>query len=240
MQWKNSCFRTLSLVLTLTIGVGCLSLPSQAVPTFTPAPGRRLPGRREGAGTRGPCMKAYREKESIYSTALVPETNLTLTLSEYPTFFLFVPPTNAKTMEFTLSDMNRKTLYRQTLATPAKAGVVAVSLPKNELLPMDVNKLYQWSFTLKCSGVGKEEDIRLSGWIQRVSSTPALSIALEQATPRSRASVYAANGIWQDTLTTLADLRRSNPRNPEFLADWTAALQSIKLGKLAQEPLAPQ
>jgi len=183
-------------------------------------------------------MKAYREKESIFATALVPETNMTLTLSEYPDFFMFVPPTNAKGIEFSLSDVNRKLLYTETFAIPEKAGVVTVSLPKSKSLPLDVNKLYKWSFAIKCSDVGKE-DIRLSGWIQRVSPTATLSAALEQATPRDRASIYAANGIWQDTLTALADLRRSNPRDPKFLADWTAALQSVNLGKLAQEPLAP-
>ena len=52
-----------------------------------------------------------------------------------------------------------------------------------------------------------------------------------------RVEIYAANGLWHDTLTTLAELRRDNAGNADIAAGWTELLESIGLGHLANEAI---
>ncbi|NJL09662.1 MAG: DUF928 domain-containing protein [Calothrix sp. SM1_7_51] len=50
-------------------------------------------------------------------------------------------------------------------------------------------------------------------------------------------SLYAANGIWFDSITLLAQLRQKNPNDSSLAADWQSLLQSIKLENLAPASL---
>ncbi|WP_332962542.1 DUF928 domain-containing protein [Microcoleus sp. ARI1-A5] len=55
--------------------------------------------------------------------------------------------------------------------------------------------------------------------------------------PMAKAIAYAKNGIWYDTLTTLAQMRRKAPDDPSLKAEWTQLLQSQKLESIADKPL---
>jgi hypothetical protein len=46
-------------------------------------------------------------------------------------------------------------------------------------------------------------------------------------------SLYAANGIWYEALAAAAELRRTNPQDP----NWSALLQAVGLEELASEPM---
>ena len=54
---------------------------------------------------------------------------------------------------------------------------------------------------------------------------------------KARLMAYAANGIWYETLATLADLRRQSPDDAKLTAQWMQLLQSQKLDPIANQPL---
>lgn len=60
---------------------------------------------------------------------------------------------------------------------------------------------------------------------------------LEKASPRDAWRVYGQAGIWQETLTTLAQLRRANPNDSAVAAEWEDLLKEVGLGAIAKEPL---
>ncbi|MCC3431376.1 MAG: DUF928 domain-containing protein, partial [Microcoleus sp. PH2017_03_ELD_O_A] len=51
------------------------------------------------------------------------------------------------------------------------------------------------------------------------------------------AIAYAKNGIWYDTISTLAQMRRQAPDDPMLKAEWTQLLNSQKLESIAYKPL---
>jgi hypothetical protein len=207
-------------------------------------------GNRVGGGSRGTCPavtkkltalvpmisgSAHKSQNPVLS--LVPSGSVFgLTVSERPTFWFYFPyPLSSKLpVEFTLLDNNGKELYKTNLSESGTApGVVGFSLPATAPA-LEVNKRYNWYFTIYCN---KEEPIFVSGWIGRVPLDPALKEQLEQAKPQQKAALYANAGIWFDAATTLAQLRLQNPNDPTLQQDWVKLLQSINLEAIAQEPI---
>jgi hypothetical protein len=197
------------------------------------APARGLPGRREGAGTRGPVTVC---KQPLM--ALMPETNLGQTLSPYPSFFFYIPATAPQTVQFELVGENEELVYKTTFKTTGKTGVVSISLPdKAGLPPLEVGKDYRWEFSISCNADIPEDDQLVEGWVQRVEPNPALVRDLQKASVRERVALYASAGLWHETLSALASARRAEPGNSALAADWASLLQSVGLNKIAQEPL---
>lgn len=197
-------------------------------------PARGLPGRREGAGTRGPVTVC---KEPLM--ALMPDTNLGQTLSPYPSFFFYIPATAPQTVQFELLGENDQSIYKTTFNTAGKPGVISIRLPDTAgLPPLEVGKDYRWEFSISCNADIPEDDQLVEGWVQRVAPNPALAGNLQKSSPRDRAALYASAGLWQDTLSALASARRADPGNSALAADWANLLQSVGLNKIAQQPLA--
>lgn len=204
-----------------------------------PLPRRGAPGGHpQGGASRGNCPVA-----SPQLTALVPILPKTpdrpdvtpvwaLTVSDRPTFWFYVPYplTGDLAMEFVLQDEQGKYLYQTPLAQSGSTpGVVSVTLPAT-VSPLEVGKRYHWYFLIYCT---PSNPMFVDGWIERkpnASSQPILS--------REQAQRYAANGIWYDALTTLAQLRRQKPKDSTLTQDWTNLLQSAGLGAIAPASIA--
>jgi hypothetical protein len=201
-------------------------------------PPRPLPGRREPAAGRG-CEFSL---PNTPLTALIPETNLGLTLAAYPTFFFYIPQTSAKEMRFVLVDEEKgKQVYKTTFTPPITAGIISISLPRDKNLPpLEVGKKYHWYFQINCSAQQREQDIGevyVEGWIQRVEPSLTLTSQLEKTYPRKQVDLYRKNHLWYDALTILAEQRRLNPNDLALVDAWKVLLQSEKLDGIAQEPL---
>lgn len=52
-----------------------------------------------------------------------------------------------------------------------------------------------------------------------------------------RVAVYAANGIWYDALDTLAQLRLSNPNDPNLISNWDILMKAAGIDEIASEPI---
>jgi Domain of Unknown Function (DUF928) len=59
---------------------------------------------------------------------------------------------------------------------------------------------------------------------------------LANANPLEKAAIYASSGVWQDSLATLAQLRRANPQDNEVKGDWEDLLRWQNLDVVAHQP----
>ena len=50
-------------------------------------------------------------------------------------------------------------------------------------------------------------------------------------------AIFAANGLWYDSLGWLARLRKDNPQDPELAIQWNELLRAGKLEALTNQPL---
>lgn len=243
---------TLAIASPLSFRVDAQSATSnnESLPTnwgaYEPDGSIGSPGRREGGGTRGPCVE---NNVNHKVTALIPLNGFGITIADYPTFSVYIPQLSAESnpeIEFVLRTAEKKEIYK-TKFNIKQGGIVSFILPNNRNVPgLKLNQNYFWTVTLICnpeaidtgdvSGNKKVEGIV----IRRV--TPNASLRQELAAAKSlrdRVKIYAKAGIWYDAFSNLAELRRRNPTDPIVVRDWRELLKSVGMEELAQEPILP-
>lgn len=196
-----------------------------------------LPGRRVGGGTRSDMLIS-----ETPLVALVPANNQGLTASGTPSFFFYVPKTQKPQMvEFVLVDENERQIYETQFTTDGNSGVVGITIPGNEpTKTLEVGKTYRWYFAIVPDRENRNKDIYVNGSIKRVAVTQDLENQLKQGASLELAEGYQANNLWYDAIATVAELRRSRPTDTAVASKWEQLLSSVKLQKLAQEPLVQQ
>lgn len=236
----------LSLSLTLPVTLGLAPMQAQTAParlqTATPfklslkfkAPKKGAPPATAGGATRGFCASGVKT-----ITPLVPKNDVGLTLAARPSFFFYTPTSPAKAAEFLLlSDDDTTVIYQHAFALPARSGVIEYVMPK-DAPSLEVGKLYHWYITLTCDvAMGPSGNPSVEGWVERTKPTSILVKALQKANKVAYPAVYADSGIWHETLTSLAMLRRQSPASSKAIADWRDLLKSVGLETVANEPLA--
>jgi len=227
-----------SLAQELPSGLGGSGKPRQTVPggpRFTQPP-EDMDQSRSGRSTRGNCRNS--QLNPINLTGLVPENKIGRTVSDYPTFFFYLPPTKAESAEFILLDPTGNQIYKQTLTVTNLSGIIGVSIPANKNVPpLEVGKNYTWNFTVICEAEDRSADLLDIGTVRRVELSADIRSELEKADPRRKTAIYAENGIWQDALSNLAAARRDRPSDTVLSADWESLLDAVKLTKIAKQPI---
>jgi hypothetical protein len=183
---------------------------------------------------RGGCATS----NQVNLTALVPKNKIGRTVSDYPTFFFYLPQTDAELAELILEDESGNQIYQQDLTIKNLSGVIGVSIPANtNVPPLEVGKSYTWKFTVVCDAEDRSSDQLETGIVRRVELSADILSQLEAADPRQKTVIYAENGIWQDALSNLAAARRANPSDTDLAADWESLLDSVALPEIAKEPI---
>ena len=184
-----------------------------------------------GAATRGVVCPNDKNKPPL--TALIHGKNLGLTIKDRPTFWFYLPyKISLKTpVNFTLTDAQEKVVYQQNLRLVNTPGIIGITLPNNAP-SLEVDKIYEW----KLAACDADSVI---GRIKRVKPSNKVMSQLQANTGRDRILVYAENSFWYDTLTELIELRRHNPQDKDFQADWEILLKSdgVNLANIASERL---
>lgn len=192
-----------------------------------------------GTGSRGDCLS-----KSIPLTRLGGGSKLESTVSDRPTFWVYVPygPEEASSGEFSLQD-GETDIYRTPFTLPATPGIVSVTLPAS-VKNLEVGKKYRWYFNINCpqreGSTEKTTPAFVTGRVERVAFTSQIENELKAAkTSLERIAILARNGIWYDTLNELAQLRLQEPGNRDAIAAWNTLLKSdsIGLGGIAQEQI---
>lgn len=237
MQQSN---KYLSRLLLLTIELStCLSLmlatvaPLWAQVTFKP-PKDLAPKKSTGGASRDASTCSADRATNLTASVipLLPKTNIGLTLIQRPTILVYVPQTTAKKAMFTLQDEQGKQYYQTTLPIPTKRGVMAIKLPSS-VPALKTGKNYQWSLVMICTQELEPDSPWVNGWIRRVE----LQHSLNNQSPLDVATKLAAMGIWYDSLATLAELKRKQPKNLAVATSWQELLKSVDLNAIANEPL---
>lgn len=216
------------------------SWPIQALANLGNLPDVGLPGRRVGGGTRDGC---YSSPNVLH--ALTPKSNLGKTTKPNPSFFIYLPPSNAQEAKFALEDTSAKEVYKTNVSLANSSGIVQVTLPEiSNSSILEEGKNYKWSFQLICEqsdGSIAYGDF-VEGWIVRQAPDTVLEEQLASMSLRDRAARYASLGIWYDSVEALAEARNnpsSNPTDANSERDWKSLLTSVGLVSIAEEPLIP-
>lgn len=218
-----------------------LSEPTQVSVTFDPQ-GEGKPDNSAGGASRSPDGKICPQDASASQTsitALVPTKNEALTVAKHPTFLVYLPPTSARSVFFSLQDENKNNLYQKILPISGESGIISIKLP-TDAAPLEKGKNYKWYFQVMCGNSLRPDSPGIESQIRRVEPDPDWSNNLDKVVSIEQAATYGKNGIWYDTVATLADLRRSQPENTTYLTNWQQILKSVGLEAIAKEPLLPE
>ncbi|MGC9524944.1 MAG: DUF928 domain-containing protein [Limnospira sp.] len=169
--------------------------------------------------------------------ALVPARG-GVTIAPYPTFWFYIPPAAdvRATLEgyFVLEDAANRRIYETRLILPKTETLLAINITAETLPPLEIGQSYRWFFTVW--NVDPACGNTVSGTVERVASDPSLRAALETATYRERPQLYADHGIWYDSISTLAELRRTDPTDTTLATQWYNLLRSVGLEEFAEVP----
>lgn len=209
-----------------------ITAPNKLSLNFKP-PKRGAPTSTAGGATRGTCLSGTRRP-----VPLTPKEHLGLTLSERPSFFVYVPESQTPMAEFLLlSEDDADVIYQTTFKVSATSGVIRFDLPA-DAPALQVGKTYHWFITLNCDVTkGPSGNPSVEGWVERTAFSQPLAATLAKTAPSDRPAVYAEAGIWHETLTSLADQRRKSPNNSKLQTDWQELLRSVGLDAIATAPL---
>ncbi|NEO92453.1 MAG: DUF928 domain-containing protein [Moorea sp. SIO3G5] len=182
-----------------------------------------------GTGTRGDCLYKA-ELPALYP--LVGVNNLYSTVSDYPTFWIYLPYTSedVQSLEFSLQDENGdKDLYRKSFKLLDKPGIVGIRLPKTET-PLEVGQTYAWNIKINCptsaSSNKSSTPAYITGTVRRVAQSPDLEQELNWAkNPLKRIRAYCKHDIWYEHFTELAELKLEQPRDMTVKEGWTRLLE---------------
>jgi hypothetical protein len=242
MKIKNKClFKPKLLGIAFLISLSSIPIaltPGVAQVTFNP-PKAQAPKTSSGGASRdgSSCGFDTRTNPRVAVTPLLPRTNIGFTVAERPTVLVYVPQTTAKKAIFSLEDEQANQHYQTTLRLPNKPGVMAVKLP-NSVPALKTGKNYQWSLVMICTEDLEPDSPWVSGWIRRVEPNPSLKNQPNLTASVELASKLARMGLWYDSVSTLAQLKRSQPNNPTVATSWQELLKSVGLNAIANQPLA--
>lgn len=184
------------------------------------------PGNRESGSTRSTTCIAPRDN----LVALVPETNYGLTQAAYPTFYFYVPPTEAEQVKFVLlNDATNELVYEGRFSMQGRSGIASVSLPNNGLQqPLEVDQTYVWYLAVVCDPADPSADVVVEGYVGRVA--PLVTTA--EAELAELPALFASEGLWYDALTASAALKADNSTS-----EWNTLLDAVGLNELIPLPL---
>ncbi|NES84620.1 MAG: DUF928 domain-containing protein [Moorea sp. SIO2B7] len=153
-------------------------------------------------------------------TALFANNGNDLTISQYPTFWFYIPyaPEKISSMEFLLLDAReRKTIYHTQVKLTNQPGIIKITIPSESKYALEVDQLYRWRFHLDCKpDTTDDPDLVVNGWVRRVPSSSEVEMGY-------------------DEIANLAELHFANPENQDLSKDWANLLESLGFTGLEQE-----
>ena len=218
--------------------VGSVMLPAVAGEETSSTLRQGLPGRRISGGARSECMAA----DSAHIVALNPATHVGETTSAEPSVFFVVPELpSAYPLEFSLRDGDGNRVFEKSLNTRENFGVVGIQLPPQAL---EANQDYRWRMSVVCDAYDRTQDDVLFGWLRRVE--PETAVNTERAVADSEIAselVLAANyqqaGLWNDAISTLANLREQYPTDSSVRDSWNQMLQVLEVEHVVSNSYGP-
>lgn len=240
---------TLGFVLSVSANADIIKTANPHFLLFEPPTDDTVTHSRGGASRPTEVKCAEDDTYPVPLTALIPQSGLGLTTREHPTLFVYVPPTTATQVHFTLRDSNRQGLYQTQLPIAPTGGILNITLPADSP-ELAVGSRYQWSLGLLCQSPQTDMPIA-SGHLQRVAVSEAEAFVHQPLW--AQANAYGQAGIWHDMLASLVALQQRQPHSDEngdengdekggenggALRDhWVRLLEAEQLGAIARSTL---
>lgn len=183
-------------------------------------------------GTRGKCSFG-----KIALGAIASEASLITTTAAYPVFLFSIPQTAAGKAEFILVNATGELIYSTTLEIPASPGIMRVTVPRGAASPVaETGNPYRWEFAIICDESDRSGDDIAGGQLQRLPLSADIQKQLEQTNGRDRLSIYREQGLEDDAITALDELRRQNPEDKQLQNAWEEWLEKSGLEELIEIP----
>lgn len=223
------------IALATTLGIGlsnlCVTKAEASIPFNPPTSG--APIGRGGASRGDECSPNPIEFSRRFQPLTPVNSNYGLTLRPRPTLFAYVPPSPASQVFFSLKDESGTTQY-ETFIPISKPGVLEIKIP-DSVRPLEVGKRYVWGVAVLCTGALTPNSPFVTSWIQRIQPSVQVASSLQKPASLEQAILYGSNGIWYDTLETLAILQKQKPDNTTVQANWKGLLNLVGLGEISPE-----
>jgi len=203
--------------------------------TFDP-PGSVKPDDTAGGASRGGGCPQEVISVGRCVVPLMPGGRDGLTLTGHPTFFIYVPKSSAKEAFFSLVDENNKNHYQTKILLTGKSGILQFTLPENAP-PLEIGKNHRWAFIVIGEQGLRPDSPGVQGSIRRIEPNSVLQTQLQNVTLIERAALYGKNGIWYETLASLAEARKLHPTDTNLIIKWEQLLKSVGLQDIASQPL---
>jgi len=167
------------------------------------------------------------------------------TIDEYPTFWFYTPYTSktsdSQTIkaigELTITNSNSEKISKTLFALPEQPGVISIKLESKQGEDLKKDETYYWQLNIYCNLEEVSPSDWVSGEITRVKRTPEIDQQLAVAKAKEQEYiVYANNGLWYDTLTSL-DTVKTKTKNPNLDEEWIELLKSNYLEEVAEQPV---
>ena len=240
---NKSLLTSLSLVCLLAISVaGCSTVvkaQNKSVytnkkhqVTFEPPKGTK-PAQTVGGASRGEQCFLDSKEQGLPLTPLLPIGSPSLTMESHPTLLVYVPETSATKALLSVRDASEDYDYQTTMPISDRAGIVSLTLP-DDAPALDVNREYKWSLILMCDNKLRPDSPVAQGDVMRVSADSYIINKLAQADLIESAAIYANAGVWYDTVSSLAKLKTTNPKDSNIASNWFDLLNSVGLENVAK------
>ena len=241
------------LILVLA---GLAAQASVASVRYIPPPDRGTPTSDRGTGSRGDCLYTA---ELPPLAALVGQSHLTLTVSDRPTLWVYIPYTTAEASqgEVVLQvEATGEEVFRAPFSLNQKPGVTGIRFPES-MPALAIGEEYRWYVDIQCfsadilgttgstTGNTTSSPATLTGLVKRIALSPELIQDFRVASKLSeRLATFGSHHIWYDLLNELAQSRLATNVDPQIEQQtkqlWIDLLSDeagADLGMYSQEPL---
>ena len=143
-------------------------------------------------------------------TVLAPE-HVGLTIQEQPTLYWYQSRAANTRFELTILEGDRENaLLEVRMESVPTDGIQKFRLSEHGI-KLKVGIEYRWTVAMVIDAENRSRDVVASGVIKRVAAPETLAPRLAK-NPQDAAFIYADEGIWYDSLTSLSDLIDQQPR----------------------------
>ncbi len=211
-------------LFTVAIVTACGVKPTQAQ-LIEPPPGQPGAPQTTTSGGSRPitpsCLQSLDQTETF--TAIASLHSVGLTRRDRPTVWVYLPQTQAKTLEFSLFDQQHQGVYQTSIDINNQSGLVAIALPSSAPA-LQPNQPYEWTAALVCDVSQRTNDWVTGGWIEHRAFDSVLQLQLNRAAVSERVRLYVNAGFWYEAVDTY--LRSKQSSQIQLSAIWTDLLSS--------------
>ena len=242
-NWTLISFLTLGSYLGSLLTLVALANVNTLV-LFQPPPKEEQPESTQGAASRQnqECPQDFlvsqpqesSDKYQLNLTAIVPDSNYGLTVTNRPNFWVYLPKTSAQQAILSIKEEGIDPYWQQSVSLTGKVGIMGIKL-SNNAPALETGKNYRWAVILVCGNRPNPNDPVVAAWIKRVDKSNTKGSLPIAPTSLEKAAWYAQNGIWYDALNILIEAKKSSLDNWNDI--WMKYLQSGGLDKIANEPI---